>query len=130
VLLIVAALDHDVLARLYAEARAIDLDVLVEVHDEAELDTALEVDAAVIGINNRDLSDFHVDLNRTFELLADVPAGKTVVSESGIRTREHMEELERVGVDAVLIGELLMRSADPESALRSLAGFNDTEAPL
>jgi indole-3-glycerol phosphate synthase len=130
VLLIVAALERDQMAALHGEARALDLDVVVEVHDEDELATALEIDADVIGINNRDLSDFTVDLGRTFELLADVPAGKTVVSESGIRTREHMEELERVGVDAVLIGELLMRSADPESALRSLAGFNDTEAPL
>ena len=59
--------------------------MLVEVHDERELEVALELDADVIGINNRDLTDFSVDLARTFELLADVPAGKTVVSESGIR---------------------------------------------
>jgi indole-3-glycerol phosphate synthase len=130
VLLIVAALDRDDLARLYAEARAIDLDVLVEVHDEEELEAALEIDAAVIGINNRDLSDFRVDLDRTFELLADVPAGKTVVSESGIATRDQLAELERVGVDAVLIGTLLMRSIDPETAVRSLLGLSDTEAPL
>ena len=76
------------------------------------------------------LSDFRVDLNRTFELLADVPAGKTVVSESGIATTEQLAELERVGVDAVLIGTLLMRSADPETALRSLLGFSDSEPAL
>ena len=131
VLLIVAALEQRVLARLYEEARAIDLDVLVEVHDEPELDRALEIDADVIGINNRDLGDFSVDFERTFDLLADVPTGKTVVSESGIGTREQIEELERVGVDAVLIGELLMRATDPEQQLRELGSpFMDPEAPL
>ena len=64
----------------------------------------------MLGINNRDLSDFSVDIERTYELLADVPAGKTVVSESGFSTREQLDELERVGVDAVLIGETLMRA--------------------
>jgi indole-3-glycerol phosphate synthase len=123
ILLIVAALEPGDLAQLHGEARGLDLDVLVEVHDEAELTTALEViDADVIGINNRDLADFSVDVERTYELLSDVPAGKTVVSESGFRTREQLEELERVGVDAVLIGETLMRAPDPEQALRHLAG--------
>jgi len=123
ILLIVAALDESDLAELHAEAQALDLDVVVEVHDTRELETALEVvDADVIGVNNRDLTDFSVDVNRTFELLTDVPAGKTVVSESGIRSREQLEELERVGVDAVLIGETLMRAEDPEAACRSLAG--------
>jgi indole-3-glycerol phosphate synthase len=122
VLLIVAALEQEELASLYATARAIDLDVLVEVHDEPELERALEVDADVIGINNRDLSDFSVDLGRTFDLLSDVPAGKTVVSESGLATREQLDELERVGVDAVLIGERFMRAPDPEAALRDLTG--------
>jgi len=121
-LLIVAALEFDDLQRLYAEATAIDLDVLVEVHDEEELEAALEIDCDVIGINNRDLTDFTVDLNRTFELLSDVPAGKLVVSESGLYTREQLEELERVGVDAVLVGERLMRAPDPEEALRELCG--------
>ena len=131
VLLIVAALERLDLARLYEEARAIDLDVLVEVHDEDELETALEIDADVIGINNRDLHDFSVDLERTYELLSDVPAGKTVVSESGIETREQVEDLERVGVDAVLIGEMLMRAPDPEDALRSLGSpFSEAEGPL
>ena len=99
------------LVELYAEARALDLDVLVEVHDEEELDCALErLDADVIGINNRDLTDFSVDIQRTFELLADIPAGKTVVSESGFYSREQLDELERVGVDGVLVGESLMRA--------------------
>jgi indole-3-glycerol phosphate synthase len=122
-LLIVAALDADQLAELYGEAQALDLDILVEVHDERELECALEVvDADVIGINNRDLTDFSVDLDRTFELLSEVPAGKTVVSESGFHTREQIDELERVGVDAVLVGEALMRAPDMESAVRALVG--------
>jgi indole-3-glycerol phosphate synthase len=123
VLLIVAAVHADDLAVLNREARALDLDVVVEVHDEAELECALEVvEADVIGINNRDLTDFSVDLDRTFELLSDVPAGKTVVSESGIHTRDQLDELERVGVDAVLVGESLMRATDIEAAVRSLTG--------
>jgi indole-3-glycerol phosphate synthase len=122
VLLIVAALDLDELRRLDGVARELDLDVLVEVHDERELELALELDADVIGINNRNLSDFSVDIERTFELLSDVPAGKTVVSESGFSTREQLDELERVGVDAVLIGESLMRAQDIEAACRELTG--------
>jgi len=123
ILLIVAALEADDLADLYAEAAELDLDVLVEVHSEAELECALEiVDADVIGINNRDLSDFSVDVQRTFELLADVPAGKTVVSESGFHARSQLDDLERVGVDGVLVGESLMRAPDPEAALRALTG--------
>jgi indole-3-glycerol phosphate synthase len=122
-LLIVAALDQRDLERLHADARSLDLDVLVEVHDEDELACALEVvDADVIGINNRDLTDFSVDVERTFELLSDVPAGKTVVSESGFHSREQLDELERVGVDAVLVGEVLMRAPDPEAACRALTG--------
>jgi indole-3-glycerol phosphate synthase len=127
ILLIVAALDSRTLAELHREARTLDLDVLVEVHDEDELQCALEVlDADVIGINNRDLGDFSVDVERTFELLSDIPAGKTVVSESGFHAREQLDALERVGVDAVLIGESLMRAADPEAALRALTG-DDTD---
>ncbi|MDX6683757.1 MAG: indole-3-glycerol phosphate synthase, partial [Solirubrobacteraceae bacterium] len=108
ILLIVAALDSDELVELFAEAAGLDLDVLVEVHSERELETALEViDADVIGINNRDLSDFSVDIERTFELLSDIPAGKTVVSESGFHARAQLDDLERVGVDGVLVGESL-----------------------
>ncbi|MCW3041411.1 MAG: indole-3-glycerol phosphate synthase TrpC [Solirubrobacterales bacterium] len=123
ILLIVAALSEKELEMLYAEAYELDLAVLVEVHDEDELKTALEVvDADIIGINNRNLVDFSVDLETTFELLADVPTGKTVVSESGIHHREQLEDLERVGVDAVLVGESLMRAPDPEAALNELLG--------
>ena len=126
VLLIVAALDDDDLAELYGEARALDLDCLVEVHDEPELERALMVEADVIGINNRNLNDLTVDVRTTVDLLTDVPAGKTVVSESGYQGREQLDELERIGVDAVLIGETLMRAEEPELAVRDLTG--DEEA--
>jgi indole-3-glycerol phosphate synthase len=125
VLLIVAVLERDALERLHAEAGELDLDCLVEVHDAEELETALEIDADVIGINNRNLADFTVDLATTFELLSDVPAGKTVVSESGIRSRQQIVELEQVGVDAVLVGETLMSAEDPEAACRELAGAEE-----
>jgi indole-3-glycerol phosphate synthase len=125
ILLVVGSLTDEQLGRLYTETRALDLDALVEIHDEEELERALEFDVDVIGINNRDLTDFTVDLSRTFDLLADVPAGKTVVSESGIVYREQVEELERVGVDAVLVGETVMRAEDPELACRELTGADD-----
>lgn len=120
VLLIVAALDDDALHLLYREARLLDLDCLVEVHDEPELERALDLGADVIGINNRNLGDLSVDVETTADLIVDVPAGKTVVSESGYRRREQIEELERIGCDAVLIGETLMSSGDPEAAVREL----------
>jgi indole-3-glycerol phosphate synthase len=125
ILLIVAALEPDVLYELLREARALDLDALVEVHDERELEVALDVEADVLGLNNRDLTDFTVDIARTYELLSDVPAGKTVVSESGFSTRAELDDLERVGVDAVLIGETLMRADDIEAACRALTGGPD-----
>ena len=77
--------------------------------------------ALCIGINNRDLTDFSVDIERTYELLSDVPAGKTVVSESGFSTREQLDDLDRVGIDAVLVGETLMRAEDIEAACRTLS---------
>ena len=123
-LLIVAALGRHDLERLYTEARALDLDVLVEVHSERELDQALEIDADVIGINNRNLADLEVDLETTLELLAHVPAGKTVVSESGYSNREQLDELDEVGVDAVLVGETLLRAEDVEAACRELTGLH------
>src|SRR3954471_20732686 len=111
VLLVVGALSDSLLGSLYGIARQLELDAIVEVHDEEELERALEVaDADVIGINNRNLVDFSVSLDVTYELLTDVPAGKTVVSESGIMTRADVEELERVGVDAVLVGEAVARA--------------------
>jgi indole-3-glycerol phosphate synthase len=125
VLLVVGSLEQRDLASLYARARELDLDALVEIHDDEELERALELDCDVIGINNRNLEDFSVDIQRTFDLLADVPAGKVVVSESGIYHRWQIEELEQVGVDAVLVGEVLMRAPDPESAVRELSNAEE-----
>src|SRR6476659_5634585 len=105
VLLIAAGLDDRRLEELYVKARELDLDCLVEVHDEADLERAM-----VVG----------VDIETTVELLTDVPAGKTVVSESGYARREQLDELERIGVDAVLMGETLMRAEDPEALIREL----------
>ncbi len=132
VLLIVRALDDGELGSLYDEARGLDLDCLVEVHDGAELERALHLDADVIGINNRDLDEGTVDVRTTYELMPDVPAGKTVVAESGISARSELEELYRVGVDAVLIGEALMRSEDPEALAREFTGLDEStrEHPL
>jgi indole-3-glycerol phosphate synthase len=126
VLLIVRALSDRELLALYEEARALDLDCMIEVHDAEELERALEVDAEVIGINNRDLDEQRVDIQTTFELMPDVPAGKTVVAESGISGRGELMELDRVGVDAVLIGGALMTAADPERKTRELTGADET----
>ena len=125
VLLIVRALDDEELGGLYEAARALDLDCLVEVHDEAELERALAIDAEVIGINNRNLDEGTVDIATTYELMPDVPAGKTVVAESGISARGELEELERVGVDAVLIGSALMQAADQEALVQELTGGDE-----
>jgi indole-3-glycerol phosphate synthase len=123
VLLIVAALPQATLRELHEQARELDLDVLVEVHDRAELEVALSVGADLIGVNNRDLRDFSVDVQRTARLLAEIPAGVAVVSESGISSAEQLRDLDVLGVQAVLVGELLMRAPDPEIALRGLQKF-------
>jgi len=126
VLLIVAALHDDDLAELQNLARGLDLDCLVEVHEERDLERALALDAEVLGINNRNLDSLDVDVNTTHELMPDVPAGKTVVAESGYERRDQLEELERIGVDAVLIGETVMRSSDPEAKVRELTLDEDS----
>jgi indole-3-glycerol phosphate synthase len=130
VLLIVAALEQAELASLYAQARSLDLDALVEVHDRGELRRALDAGAEIIGINNRDLRDFSVDVERTERLMGEMPAGVTVVSESGIAGAQQLERLQGLGVQAVLVGEALMRATDPEAALRELTGFRRTEPAL
>jgi indole-3-glycerol phosphate synthase len=120
ILLIVAAVPRSALAELFAQAGGLGLGVLVEVHDEAELETAIELRAPVIGINNRDLTTLRVNTATTFALRAVVPDGTIVVSESGWRTREELDRLHGAAVDAVLIGEALMRSSDIEAACREL----------
>jgi indole-3-glycerol phosphate synthase len=120
VLLIVAALEPERLATLIGFASDLGMDALVEVHDEDEVETAVEAGAEVIGVNNRDLHTLEVDLATTFRLLADVPAGTVVVAESGITTRQAVRDLEEAGVDAILVGEALMRVDDPRDAVREL----------
>ncbi len=109
ILLIVAALDQEQLVSLLETAALYQLDVLVEVHTLAELDRALETDPRVIGLNNRNLATFEVDLRVTETLSEQVPDEIVLVSESGIRTAEDLSRIKACGVDAVLIGEALMR---------------------
>ncbi len=129
VLLIVAALEPERLTALHERAETLGLDVLVEVHDREELEAALKLGAELIGINNRDLRDFSVDVERTERLMGEIPPGVKVVSESGIAEPEQLSRLEDRGVDAVLVGETLMRSEDPEAALRILRGDRTGRPP-
>lgn len=122
VLLIVAMLNKSQLKELLNEAKELNLAVLVEVHTEEELNIALDADANILGINNRDLKTFKVDIRQTERLLKHLPskAGKIIVSESGIKSHEDIEFLNELGVDAVLVGESLMRAKSPGSALKEL----------
>ena len=110
ILLIVAALAGDELERLLEAAASYQLDVLVEVHTLPELDRALETDARIIGINNRNLGTFEVDLGVTETLSEQVPSGIVLVSESGIKSAQDVARVKACGVNAVLIGEALMRA--------------------
>jgi indole-3-glycerol phosphate synthase len=123
VLLIVAALTAEQLDALHAETTALGLDALVEVHDRDELEAAGAAGATLIGINNRNLATLEVDVRRTFELLPHLPSGAAVVAESGFSRRAELEQLARERVDAVLIGEALMRAPDIEAACRTLFSF-------
>jgi len=125
VLLIVAALEQEELVRFLAVAEACQLDALVEVHTLEELDRALETDARIIGINNRNLSTFKVDLAVTEELAEQVPDEVLLISESGIRVPEDARRAFDAGANALLVGEALMRSGDPEAAIRGLLASAD-----
>ena len=122
VLLIVAALDDARLAALEACARGYGMDVLVEVHDERELDRALELATPLIGINNRNLRTFHVSLATTIALAPRVPSDRIVVTESGILARRDVAQMRRHDVHAFLVGEAFMRAPDPGAALGALFG--------
>jgi len=122
-LLIVAAFAHDgALARLMAEADALGLDALVEVHDEDDLARARSVGARIVGINNRDLHSLEVDLATSLRLRPRVSPEVIVVAESGITTRADVRALEDAGVDAILVGEALMRVNDPAATAAELLG--------
>lgn len=126
VLLIVAALAPPQVESLRKQASELGLDALVEVHDERELQVALEAGAEIVGVNNRDLRDFSVDVERTFALLGHMPSGVIVVSESGIGGLEQLRRLADAGVAAVLVGESLMRAEDPAAALAALLDVQGT----
>jgi indole-3-glycerol phosphate synthase len=122
VLVILAMVDDALAAALMAAARAHGMDVLVEAHDEAELDRAAGLGADLVGVNNRDLRTFATDLAVTERLAARAPAGALLVTESGIFTPDDAARLERAGARAMLVGESLMRQADVTAATRGLLG--------
>jgi indole-3-glycerol phosphate synthase len=127
VLLIARMLEADRLAELYALATRLSLGVLVEVHDEADLDKALTLAPTLIGINNRDLDTFTVDVETTFRLRERIPGETPVVCESGIETHAQLERLAAADIAAVLVGESLMRAPDVAAALKRLRGEPSAE---
>ena len=120
VLLIVAALEQGQMVELAQTATEVGLDVLVEVHDRRELERALELETALVGINNRDLHNFEMRLETTLELLPYIPHDRLVVTESGIHTREDVALMRERGVHAFLVGEAFMRAEDPGERLAEL----------
>ncbi|TVR57692.1 MAG: indole-3-glycerol phosphate synthase TrpC [Candidatus Competibacteraceae bacterium] len=122
ILLIVAALSDTALRDLARLAADLALDVLVEVHDAGELERALRIEAPLIGINNRDLRTFNTQLETTLKLLPQIPADRTVVTESGIHTPADVALMREHGVHAFLVGEAFMRAADPGAKLAELFG--------
>ena len=122
ILLIVAALEQETLADLHAYAQAEELEVLVEVHNEEELRRAEAIDAQIIGINNRNLKKFEVDLQTSVELLKQKQPNVRYISESGIKTVEEAQLLHGAGADGILVGETLMRADDPQVFIREASG--------
>ena len=118
VLLLANVLDAAELSALYARSREMDLDVLCEVHDESELDRALAAGCDLIGVNSRNLRTFEIDLNTPLRLAARMPAGVFKVAESGIHSCADLQHLRAAGFQAFLMGEALMRAAQPGEALR------------
>jgi len=122
VLLIVAALDEPSLKALHQTAEDFGLDVLVEAHDEDEIQRAVDLGATLIGVNHRDLRTFQVDTTLATRMRHRIPSHVTVVAESGLRTAEDLQRMKEGAIDAILVGESLMRAADPGDALRELWG--------
>ena len=125
ILLIVAALDDELMRRLYDEAKSFQLDVLVEVHNLPEMDRALELGADLIGINNRNLKTFEVDMATTEDLADEVPDDVILVSESGIKTHDDARRALKAGANAVLIGETLMRADDPSREIEAFLSLTN-----
>ncbi|MBI2768175.1 MAG: indole-3-glycerol phosphate synthase TrpC [Burkholderiales bacterium] len=122
ILLIAACLDDAGMAELEAVARSLDMAVLVEVHDAAELQRALRLKTPLVGINNRNLRTFEVSLDTTLAMMKDVPADRLLVTESGIATKADVKKMRDAGIHAFLVGEAFMRADDPGSALAALFG--------
>jgi indole-3-glycerol phosphate synthase len=122
ILLIMAALSDEVAVEMESVARDLDLDVLVEVHNRAELDRALGLQTRLIGINNRDLKTMQTNLQTSVELAPHVPPDRLLVSESGIMTHDDVRMLADIGVQAYLVGESLLREKDVTEAARRLTG--------
>ncbi len=120
ILLIVAALEDTQMAEIEDAAITLGMDVLIEVHDARELDRALRLKSRLIGVNNRDLRDFTVDFQRTYDLVGSAPAGCTFVAESGLTGRADLDTMTAHGIRCFLVGEALMRADDIESATRAL----------
>ena len=120
ILLIAACLDDAAMADLEAQARALGMAVLVEVHDGTELERALRLKTPLVGINNRNLRSFEVSLDTTLALMSDVPADRLLVTESGILAPADVRRMRAAGVHAFLVGEAFMRAADPGKALAAL----------
>jgi indole-3-glycerol phosphate synthase len=125
ILLIVRVLSDAQLADYMALAKKLGMAALVETHDRAEIERALAAGAHIIGINNRDLATFTVDIQTTLDLKHEVPGGNVLVSESGIHTRDHVRALEDGGVDAILVGESLVTSRNIGAAIRELLGDSE-----
>ncbi|MCK5213882.1 MAG: indole-3-glycerol-phosphate synthase, partial [Candidatus Omnitrophica bacterium] len=120
ILLIVSILDDDTLKKFIETAGQLDMDCLVEVHDELELERALKAGAGIIGINNRDLHTFQVDLAVSRRLIPQIPSDKVIVSESGIGSHDYVKELGRLGAHAVLIGETFIRAQDVAQKIKEV----------
>ncbi|MGE5329353.1 MAG: indole-3-glycerol phosphate synthase TrpC [Deltaproteobacteria bacterium] len=120
ILLIVSILSDDELKTFQIVSKILGMACIIEVHDEEELKRALETNAEIIGINNRNLKTFEVKLDTTERLIGMIPKSRIVVSESGIKTRSDMEYLKGLGVDAVLVGEVLMKADSPKEKLKEL----------
>lgn len=126
ILLIVRVLSDEQLKDYLGLAKSLSMSSLVETHDAGEIERAMKAGAHIIGVNNRDLSTFHVDIQTTLELKRMVPGGYVLVSESGIKTREHVRMLEDGGVDGVLIGEALVTSKNIPEKIRELLGSDES----
>jgi indole-3-glycerol phosphate synthase len=128
ILLIVAALENALLQELAAYANELAIDMLVEVHNQQELDQALELDTELIGVNNRNLHTFETNLQTTLDLASNIPAGKLIITESGINTVADVNAMMNNGIYGFLVGESFMRAANPGAKLKELM-FSECQTP-